>query len=301
MSNLHPRDIKKLSAYLDQELSRREIQKLDLRLKAEPTLRAALQDLEETKKVLARLPRVSAPHNFTLTRAMAGEIKGRSFYPLFRLASVVATVAFAVLVGADAFLLDQAGGSQFAAPLAAIGVSEEIDSEAQFADEPSANELFAEDGVAAEAPMEDAVDEAGPQIFPTPTGSLAMESDAGFAAGTETLGPTQTPCRDCPTEMERAAVNPTGTAFGPAGAGETAPEALPTLPLSPLPPAADLELAEETKSAPIPTLQLPTATLDLGTTSASQEPKDLVRIAEVASGLAALFFAALALFLRRAY
>lgn len=298
MNHLHQRDLQKLSAYLDQELSRREIKKLELRLQAEPALRAALRELEGTKILLAKMPRVSPPHNFTLTRAMAGEIKSRGFYPFFRVASVIATVAFAVLVGADAFLLDQAGSYRFAAPLAAIGVSEEVESEAQFFDAPAADELLGEADAVAEAPAEQALGAAEDRVFATPTGLQALEGDAGFAAGTETLDAAQTPCRECPSAMERAAVSPTGTVLG---AGETTPGVQTTVPPSVLPPAADLEKAEETIIAPSATTQLPSPTMAPTTTIALEKPNNLLRIAEVVSGLAALLFVVGALILRRTH
>ena len=290
MNHLRQRDIEKLSAYLDQELSQREIQKLELRLQADPALRNALREFEENKKLLTRLPRVSPPHNFTLTRAMAGEIKSLGFYPFFRLASVVATVAFAILVGADALLLDRAGESRFAAPLAASGLSEEQEIDDQVFDESAADELMTKADAVAEQPAELAMDEAQDRVFLTPTGWRALESDPGFAAGTEPLEPIDTPCPECPTEMERAAVGPTGTALG---TQETPPEPQPTIPISAPPSAADLELAEET---PIATVESPIATL----ISESEKPNMPLRTVEVVTGLTALLFAAIAYFLRRA-
>lgn len=290
MNHLRQRDIEKLSAYLDQELSQREIQKLELRLQADPALRGALREFEENKKLLTRLPRVSPPHNFTLTRAMAGEIKSRSLYPFFRLASVVATVAFAILVGADAFLLDRAGEIRFAAPLAASGVSEEQEIEGQVFDESAAEELMTKADAVAEQPAELAVEEVEDRIFLTPPALPALESDLGSGASSDPLEPAATPCRECPTEMERAAAGPIGTAQG---TQETTPEPQPTTTPSAPPPAADLELADET---PIATVELPRATL----ISESEKPNMLLRTVEVTIGLAALLFAAIAFILRRA-
>lgn len=298
MKHLRQRDIEKLSAYLDQELSPKEMKKFEFRLHSDPTLRAALLEFEKTKKLLVGLPRVSPPHNFTLTRAMAGEIKGRGFYPFFRVASLIATVAFAVLVGADAFLIDQVGESRFAAPLAASELPEDLAMDAQLLDESASEELITKADVVAEQPAELANEDPDDQVLPTPTSSRFFDGDPAFGANTEQIELTQTACRECPIEgesdvsiptgaaAERSAIISTGTA---ADSGVTIPTAQPTLPASTPPPTADLELAED-------------ASVQSPTTTDVTEPEDrnlLLRIAEVASAFAALLFAAAAFILRR--
>ena len=87
------RDVAQLSAYLDGQLRPSESASLESRLASEPELAAALEDLRQARGVLRQLPQRRAPRNFTLTPKMVG-LKPplpRS-YPIFRLASVVATL-----------------------------------------------------------------------------------------------------------------------------------------------------------------------------------------------------------------
>jgi hypothetical protein len=110
MTDLKKRDIKKLSAYLDGELNSKQSSRLEMRLKDDPQLRKALGELEATKALLGSLPQIRPPRNFTLTPEMAGLHQKRSLYPVFRLATVIVAVAFAVLVGADIFFRSSSGG-----------------------------------------------------------------------------------------------------------------------------------------------------------------------------------------------
>jgi hypothetical protein len=66
------RDIERLSAYLDGELSRAERVRLESRLAREADLSAALDKLRATRALLRRTPRRRAPRSFTLTPKMAG-------------------------------------------------------------------------------------------------------------------------------------------------------------------------------------------------------------------------------------
>lgn len=87
------RDVAQLSAYLDGQLRPSESASLESRLASEPELAATLEDLRQARGVLRQLPQRRAPRNFTLTPKMVG-LKPplpRS-YPVFRLASVVATL-----------------------------------------------------------------------------------------------------------------------------------------------------------------------------------------------------------------
>ena len=87
------RDVAQLSAYLDGQLRPSESASLESRLASEPELAAILEEMRQARGVLRRLPQRRAPRNFTLTPTMVG-LKPplpRS-YPVFRLASVVATL-----------------------------------------------------------------------------------------------------------------------------------------------------------------------------------------------------------------
>jgi anti-sigma factor RsiW len=98
------RDGEILSAYLDGQLTPRERAHLEKRLREEPQLRNALGELHRTRAILRSQPRLRAPRNFMLTPQMAG-IPGRKaprlYYPVLRLASVMAGLLFVVLLVGD--------------------------------------------------------------------------------------------------------------------------------------------------------------------------------------------------------
>src|SRR5450756_475407 len=93
---IFPDDWEILSAYLDGQLSDREMTQLRQRLDAQPELQRALDELQRTKMVLRSAPRRRVPRNFTLTPAMAPTPK-----PWYRLAptlSFASALAFLLLV-----------------------------------------------------------------------------------------------------------------------------------------------------------------------------------------------------------
>jgi len=162
LNELSGRDLKRLSAYLDGELSARDSTRLEARLKIEPHLREALKELELTSGLLSSLPQVRAPRNFTLTPEMVGIREKRSLYPVFRFASVVAAVAFAVLVGADTFFLSGMKMMSDAMPAGAPEVLLEQESVRTFGDAEAPAEVLAEEAMAIEAlmtPTEEVMDE----------------------------------------------------------------------------------------------------------------------------------------------
>jgi len=89
------RDVKQLSAYLDGQLTSSEITKLEARLQSDPEFASGLKDLHEARDTLRQLPQRRAPRNFTLTPEMVGlKPPMPNTYPVFRLASVLATLLF---------------------------------------------------------------------------------------------------------------------------------------------------------------------------------------------------------------
>lgn len=98
------REWEALSAYLDKQLSARERSRLEARLKENPELRQALEEMRRVRTILRSQPKMRAPRNFTLTPEMVGKrqqpVHRSRAYPVFRLASVLATILFVlVLVG----------------------------------------------------------------------------------------------------------------------------------------------------------------------------------------------------------
>lgn len=98
-------DWEALSAYVDQELSPREIRRLEKRLQSELHLLEAYHKLRRTKDTLRRAPRFNAPRNFTLTPEMVGDVRRkpapRKMPVFFRTAAAFATVLLAVVLVFD--------------------------------------------------------------------------------------------------------------------------------------------------------------------------------------------------------
>ena len=87
------RDIKKLSAFLDKQLSRSEQARLEARLAEQSDLQEIIMELSQARALLQKTPRQRIPHNFTLTPKMVGmrPPMPRSV-PVFRLASITAAI-----------------------------------------------------------------------------------------------------------------------------------------------------------------------------------------------------------------
>jgi hypothetical protein len=119
------RDVENLSAFLDGQLSRAEQTRLEARLRSEPALAAALEDLRLARQILRRTPRRAVPRNFTLTPKMAGiRPPVPRVIPALSWASAVAMLVFIFTAGSNLFgqLLSGAGAPMLAAaPMSAEG------------------------------------------------------------------------------------------------------------------------------------------------------------------------------------
>jgi len=101
---MNRRDSELLSAYLDDELKPSDSKRLEARLKSDPELASVLNDLRATRTLLRKLPSRKAPRNFTLTRKMVGQSPPLPrAYPIFRFATVVATLLFFFSFGINSF------------------------------------------------------------------------------------------------------------------------------------------------------------------------------------------------------
>jgi hypothetical protein len=85
-------DLELLSAYLDGQLSKTDAARLESRIKSDPELRSVYDGLRQTRALLRQLPSRRAPRNFRLTPQMVGKRALPRSFPIFRLASVLATV-----------------------------------------------------------------------------------------------------------------------------------------------------------------------------------------------------------------
>ncbi len=89
------RDIENLSASLDGQLNESESAQIKNRLTSDRELDSVLSDLSFARNLLRLLPKRKSPKNFTLTRQMVGlKPPLPRTYPLFRLATIFATVLF---------------------------------------------------------------------------------------------------------------------------------------------------------------------------------------------------------------
>jgi anti-sigma factor RsiW len=90
-------DVELISAYLDGQLNPSDSARLESRLQSDENLRTVLDDLREARGILRQLPQRRAPRNFTLTPKMAGiKPPAPRAYPIFRLATAVATLLFLI-------------------------------------------------------------------------------------------------------------------------------------------------------------------------------------------------------------
>lgn len=102
MASINQKDLEAISAYIDQALDSREQARLEERLKHEPELRAELNSLRRTRRILRSMPAMRAPRNFTLTPEMVGEAapKQNRLLPATRFAFALASIFFVfTLVG----------------------------------------------------------------------------------------------------------------------------------------------------------------------------------------------------------
>jgi hypothetical protein len=210
-NELKARDIERISAYLDGELSARDMNRLEARFKEEPDLHRALKELEATRDLLSSLPEMHPPRNFTLTPEMAGTRGRLNLYPVFRFVTVIATVALAVLVGTD-ILLGRVG-NLYSAESEAIDVLA-LQAEKAVEEEPPVEmpEAFegvgpetggAQETVVAEAPRaasDNALETYGPDMEES-----LMEGE-GFHSLTQTA-----PTPSEPTQIPTSIPHPTAT------------------------------------------------------------------------------------------
>jgi anti-sigma factor RsiW len=147
--NISNRDWELLSAYMDGQLSSSKRVQLESRMQTNPELRAALDELTQTRAMLRSLPRLKAPHSFKLTPEMVGQRQPRRLYPFFQFASALSSLMLVLVLLSD-FL-----GFGLSAPLGRMA--------SQAPEAPVAAEVFVEsapESLAMEMPAEEPIDAA---------------------------------------------------------------------------------------------------------------------------------------------
>lgn len=109
---LSHRDLKLLSAYLDDQLTDRQKKSLVTRLGQEPALQTELDNLQATKNLLASLPQVNPPRDYTLDpRTVPVRTKNTGPFVVMRLTASIATILFVMVTAGDLLTFNQSGGS----------------------------------------------------------------------------------------------------------------------------------------------------------------------------------------------
>ena len=176
------RDWERLSAYLDQQLSPKEIAALEMRLQTGSILQEALQELQISRNALKQLPLLKAPRNFTLTPQMVGIQKPITlrWYPVLRFASVLTSILFVVIVVGDLLNVGTSMSRQeivapALAPAGEIMVEESVELDIVSDDELSAPESELQ---ASESEPDAALESLAAEKS---TGNLSDEPAVGFA------------------------------------------------------------------------------------------------------------------------
>ena len=100
--NLSDRDLERLSAYLDGEISRKDRERLEARLLVDEDLSTTLKQLQRTRQVMRSLPSMRAPRNYFVAAEMVGQKEtGSRAFPILRFASALASVLFILLFLGD--------------------------------------------------------------------------------------------------------------------------------------------------------------------------------------------------------
>ncbi len=178
MNGIARRDLERLSAFLDGELSPAEAERLGARLATDKQLSGTLEALRATTEAVRSLPEVSPPRSFALTEEM---IRPRRAYPILQLSTAVAALGFVLVVGAD-LLLGSARNYALDVPEQALFAADQVASEAEEklaelapAEAPALGVEDAESGIAAAAELE--------------AGSVE-DADSGLAQGFPRSGET---------------------------------------------------------------------------------------------------------------
>ena len=180
------RDLERLSAFLDGELSTAEAEKLAARLKTDEQLSGTLEALRATAAVVGGLPDIRPPKSFALTEEM---VRPRRAYPILQLGTAMAALGFVLVVGADLYL-NNIGSSAVDIPEQAFFAADELASQAEErpadaspAAAPGLEEAAAESGsgelAAAAEPQADSIEDA--DVLPAQPILGADEAAAGEA------------------------------------------------------------------------------------------------------------------------
>ncbi len=192
------RDWQKLSESLDDQLNPNERKILEGRLKQNPDLRQALDELRVSRLIMRSMPRIKAPRNFTLDASMvdvqARASKGIIPTGIWSMASVFAVLLLLFFLAGDFFttsrILMSRSGEVFdeavAEPMMSLMVDEEAVEAPVLESEMALEAAVAEEAVLSEeAPSEKSMPgegeqnlREGPPLAKEPSGGGGSEADS---------------------------------------------------------------------------------------------------------------------------
>jgi hypothetical protein len=97
-NQLTSRDYELVSAYLDNQLGRKERALFEARLKTDSELRKELHEISKTRLLLRQLPRLRAPHNYFIKAEAIHARSSLRLAPVFGIASAIASVLLALVI-----------------------------------------------------------------------------------------------------------------------------------------------------------------------------------------------------------
>jgi hypothetical protein len=97
------RDYELISAYLDNQLSSKDREQFEARLKADPALQKELQGINKTRTLLRTLPKLKAPRNYYIKAETKRVIPRLRLAPVFGIISAVASVILILLIFGSTF------------------------------------------------------------------------------------------------------------------------------------------------------------------------------------------------------
>jgi anti-sigma factor RsiW len=171
MDRIARRDLERLSAFLDGELSPAEAEVLGARLATDKQLSGTLEALRATAEAVRSLPEVSAPHSFALTEEM---VRPRRAYPFLQLSTAVAALGFVLVVGAD-LLISSARSNALGVPEQAFFAADQL--------APEAEEQLAAPALAEAPALEGEQDESELPAAAEPEADSVEDADDGLAQG----------------------------------------------------------------------------------------------------------------------
>lgn len=226
---ISPRDWELLSEYMDRQLSPGKSARLEARLQETPELRSALEELQRTRTLLRNAPRLKAPRNFTLKPSMVPQRPPRRIYPMFQMASAIASIMLVLVLVGDFLGLGLprlASSSPYERPMLAAGDTVErqvVEEQRQRAAMP--------ESYASEAPVEPestasdaAQDEMEPEVLALGTPEGAPPAAAMEAPAADATPPAAKDIAGEAAEAEQSLAAPQAQAFAEEpGEGEPLP------------------------------------------------------------------------------